>query len=186
MILLKALPSVLYTSLGRWGWLQTFPFHRPIRQFCCSSSYWHYLEHNCPCQNSVSTPATHFCWFWLLEAHSDNGKGWRRGGEGLWISQVQTLKHPSSAVSTGCCAPVASLGRLKTGHSLGTRCPFPWAHFLGRTQPPLYNLMLVGFFTEKAPSTLAFYTSLHFAVDGIFLYFVLSYFSSTRSYMHSI
>lgn len=43
----------------------------------------------------------------------------RRGGEGLWISQIQTPKPSSNAVSKGCCAPFPSLGRLNRGPSLG-------------------------------------------------------------------
>ena len=136
--------------IGEVGSLQAFPLHRPLRQCCCSSTRDIIWGHNCPCQNAVPMPATHFCWFWLFEAHSDNGKGRRRGGEGLWISQIQTPKHFSNAMSKGCLLCANSLpGQAEyrsqfelsnldcISFTLGH--PFPWTHFLDRTQPILNN-----------------------------------------------
>lgn len=143
----------------------------------------------CLCQNAVPIPATHFCWFWLLEAHSDNGKGRRRGGEGLCISQIQTPKHSSNAVANGCCAPIPSLGMLNTGPSFGfEQSRLYLFDFRAPNAPSLEHISLAGLsplriircqfnFLQRKPHVLLFSTALSFilifAVDGIFIFFYL-------------
>lgn len=104
--------------IGEVGSLQAFPLHKPLRRCCCSSAHDIIWGHDCPCQNAVPTPATYL----LILTTWSSFRQWqsrRRGGKGLWISQIQTPKPSSNVVSKGCCAPFPSMGRLNRGPSLG-------------------------------------------------------------------
>lgn len=135
--------------IGEVGSLQAFPLHKPLRQCCCSFAHDIIWGHDCPCQNAIPTPATYFCWFWLLEAHSDNGRveeGEERGCEShrFKLPNPPLMLCPKAAVLH--FPPWAGWTEVPVWISSNLDCisltlghPFPWTHFLGRTQPILNN-----------------------------------------------